>query len=182
MKRIRVVLLGLAVTSVVQPETLDQLALGLQNLKAIKSSQHSYKPVYVERQLLTYHHMPDDAGVKIFVTRGDMFAQGAQVIVNAANLGLHGGAGVDAAVEAATKMYSGDSNILQDWPQGKPHDWGVGKAFLNTSNAMRIAFDHATKKLVDKKRHIMIQMLMLWKLFRPLPLIVRVFQVKAMTI
>ncbi len=124
---------------------IDDLARGLQNITA------PLPPVFKQSTEYTLQPTKGAAQPKLFIRQGDMFAQGAQAIVNAANVGLHGGGGVDMAVENAAKKYSGIDTIVKDhWAAGKPKDWGTGKAFLNTSDAMRVAFDNEAGDFVDK--------------------------------
>lgn len=129
----------------------------------------AYKPYFTQGVEYSFSQVGGPTNIKIYIKQGDMFEQGAQVIVNAANHELQGGGGVDGAVEAATEKYSGiigtDINNNNEklrsrakivnccWASGKPNDWGEGKAFLNTSDNMKVACDHSglSGKLVPGK-------------------------------
>ena len=105
-------------------DKLDDLAAGLKDVGHIilgptaltpqgllqwkvTHKNKTYKPYFTQGVEYSFSQVGGPTNIKIYIKQGDMFEQGAQVIVNAANVGLVGGSGVDAAVEAATQQYSG---------------------------------------------------------------------------
>ncbi|MBN2267512.1 MAG: macro domain-containing protein [Candidatus Babeliaceae bacterium] len=94
----------------------------------------------------------DKKKVTVTFKTGDMLEEGAEAVVDAANATLGAGGGVsellkNKAIEYAQAKGKNISNMISYWNQGKPHDFSLGKAWLNPNQYVRV-YDKNKKNIM----------------------------------
>lgn len=93
--------------------------------------------------------------VALYIKRGDMMQQGAQAVVDAANIKLVSGGGVTGVLQAAVQEYVDDNNItyknfIDDiWRKDKKNGLdGIGIAWLNTNKNVRVQYGKNVMQII----------------------------------
>lgn len=135
-------LVGLFCTNLMYGDAVDMFARGLKSIQGIMVEAHlavdkkDKNNKYIDGTHDTFKFKsggPKDVTIHVII--GDVLGQKAQAVVNAANVELIGGGGMDKLIEKKAKesMGAGVDVVGLHWKSGKPDDWGTGKAFLNTA-------------------------------------------------
>lgn len=93
--------------------------------------------------------------VSLYIKRGDMMKQGAQAVVDAANLGLGSGSGVTGELQKKVTEFVNNhkikyKNFIDDiWKKNKPNGLdGIGIAWLNTNENVRVQDKNNIMKII----------------------------------
>lgn len=135
MKRLFCLLIGLSFA--VQADEIQDLANALYKIVPKKK-----EAVFTEGVMYQFTK-GGPKNVRVYIKRGNMSAQGAEVVVDAANKNINPGGGVSGYLFKWAKNRTGVTK--NEWMSGKPSGFKAGDAWLNTHQKVRIAYNHDTK-------------------------------------